>query len=603
LVIKFSNLNWKDLFPKKDEKKQKIDFLSLLLGIFISLPLLILLVVGLQTPPNNLDSLHTHLPRIYYWLQHASLSIWPATDKAQFVYPINANLQGLWLFLFSQNEFLFFLVSWFSLIIIVMSVYQIARLLRFTRHQAMISCLVVLSIPVALLQVYSFQMDLAATAALMVTIYLLTSYINNRSKPKLILSMLMLAISLGIKQTAFFTLPALSIWILYSIIVKRFERKHLLYLLLLPVFFFLFSSFQYIQNLVNYKSFFGVQDVFYGQNMSAGNLIEKASYNIPRFAYNFLSVDGLGQNAANALTSIKETAFKATFSLFQLNLENEVFLQPGYDPGERFRYATIQPLTEETTWFGPLSVTLTLISFFLIFFQKDPQRKEYLLFSIFLFGSFFIAIIFQRLGWDPYQGRYFLLAFIPFMPIIGICLPSKKFYKSIFTFLISACFLALTLVTCTMNLSKPIFTESTAVNIQNECLLRLTNNNFIENSFKHVIINIPNTLFKKLPQRQSILSIPYYDQMFFSSNSNLIDFNMVNTFLPAHEPLYLKISVSIIEYPLFGINITRNLYPITDAQETPVNGYLLVENDSYAGLENFHLVTSNDTYSLIQRTK
>ena len=38
-----------------------------------------LLFVGLGTPPNNLDSLHTHLLRIYYWLQHGSLVNWNAT--------------------------------------------------------------------------------------------------------------------------------------------------------------------------------------------------------------------------------------------------------------------------------------------------------------------------------------------------------------------------------------------------------------------------------------------------------------------------------------------------------------------------------------------
>lgn len=599
LVMKNWSLTWQDLLPQKMEK---IDFLSALLSLFIAIPLLVLLLVGLHTAPNNLDSLHTHLPRIYYWLQHGSLANWASSNLWQAIYPINANLQGLWIFLFGHDEHLFFLVSWFALLITCVSVYQIARVFHFTRHQALVSALVVLTIPAAVLQTYSFQNDLSVTAMVIVAIYLFVLYFQSKQISQLALALLSLAIATGIKQTGFMVLPAITLWVLYKIFKRQFEKKHLIYLLLFPAFFLLFSSYQYIQNKIDFGSFFGI-NVLNGQTETANSVLNKFEYNIPRYAYNTLSVDGLNRPLAESLTVIKASVFKAISSFMHINLESTDYLTPGFDPSERFSYSTIPDLTEDTSWLGPLSVLLAILALIVIVFKKDKERKEYLLFCLVLFFSYSLAILIQRPGWDPYQGRYFILALIPIIPLVGICIPDKGFFKFFTLFLVTISFAILSFNICCFNESKPILTAQTMTTWQNSFFLQLPKNNKIEKQFRSVSILISNKLVKTLPQRSSILEIPYYNQLFYSNHSSLDDFNMITSHLTSTQPLWLDISQSILEYPLFGINHARDLYPISNPDQTSLNGYLLIQNDRTADMQNFLLVDSNNTYSLYQRVK
>ena len=603
LVMKHWHLGWHDLLPKKPASTEKADAVSVVLTILACLPLLVLLIVGLQTPPNNLDTLHTHLPRIYYWLQHGSLDYWPASNMAQLNYPLNANLQGLWLFLLGHNERLFFLVSWFAILITCVSVYQIARTLQFTRRQALLSILVALSIPTVLLQSYSFQNDLAVTAMISVTIFLLLSYFKTKRQPELILALLALSLALGIKQTAFMALPAILLWVLYEIIRHRFERKHIVYLALLPVFFLVFSSYVYVQNEIDFNSFFGTSDVLGSQNAGAAGMLSKLEYNIPRFVYNSLSVDGLNSKMSTSLTKIKAAAFKALTSLFHIDLEKEVFLQPGYSPSERFGYLTIPALTEDTAWFGPLSVLLAFIAFFLVLIQKNKERKEYLLVMLALNFSYSLAILIQRPGWDPYQSRYFLAIFLPVMPLIGVCTPEKKILKEITTLAISICFICLTFNIVFFNESKPLITASTIVTWQNQVIQKMPQNNEVEKKILMKAINYTGKLSTGMLQRQSILSLPYYEQMFYSNQGDLENLELVNSVLPADQPLYLLISSSIIEYPLFGVERTRDLFPITDPAQTPLAGYLLILNSRQDNLLGLTLIKSNSTYSIYQRVQ
>lgn len=68
-----------------------MDWLPLAL---ISAILALSLYIGSLVPINNSDSLHTHLPRIYYWIQHGSMASWNAITITQLNYPVNLPLQG-----------------------------------------------------------------------------------------------------------------------------------------------------------------------------------------------------------------------------------------------------------------------------------------------------------------------------------------------------------------------------------------------------------------------------------------------------------------------------------------------------------------------------
>ena len=600
-VKRKSHISWIDLLPQNNRPEEKLNFLSGLMVGITSLSFLVLFLIGIQTPPNNLDSLHTHLTRVYYWLQHGNFLSWPALGTAQLYYPINANIQALWIFLFGHNEKLFFLVPWFSLLVIATGIYHIGRELKLSQNQALVSCMVLLTIPAAVLQAYSFQNDVAVGALIITFIAFTLTHIRTHDLKYLIIALLGLALSLGTKQTAFMVLPALLLWLLYTALTHKIGKEHLPHLGWLIVFFLLFSSYKYIQNIVEFGSFFGSSDVTAGQKFTLSGLEQKAEYNVPRYLYNFLSVDGLPNSLAVPITNLKENAFRKISDKLHLDLENEVFLQPGYDPSEKFSYSRIPLLTEDTSGFGPLSVLLVVISFFLILFRKDKERKEYLFFTLVLAVSYFCAILLQRPGWDPYQGRYFILAIIPALPIVGVCFPKAKIVNEILqvVFIIIYCSLAFTIIF--INNTKPIITAHTMANWQNRYVLTLPSDTKIQKYVKNKATKTTNNWIQDLPQRESILSSSYYDQLYYSASSNITDIQFLNANIESTQALYLLISQSPLEYGLFGINQTRELFPIKNPATVPLKGILLTKKDQATELTGFSLISANGLYELYQR--
>ena len=80
------------LSPLKFEVKKPAGLDWLLLALMFAI-LVLTLYIGSLVPINNSDSLHTHLPRIYYWIQHGSLTSWDAVTVTQINKPINLSLQ------------------------------------------------------------------------------------------------------------------------------------------------------------------------------------------------------------------------------------------------------------------------------------------------------------------------------------------------------------------------------------------------------------------------------------------------------------------------------------------------------------------------------
>ena len=78
-----SSLSWPQV------SRNKISWVEGILFFFLCIILAGVFYVGTLSPINNSDSLQTHLPRMYYWLQHRSLISWYPTAATQLSYPVN----------------------------------------------------------------------------------------------------------------------------------------------------------------------------------------------------------------------------------------------------------------------------------------------------------------------------------------------------------------------------------------------------------------------------------------------------------------------------------------------------------------------------------
>ena len=147
-VIKRYHLSFGSIWNEFKESFISLRRIDYLLIVVIAVVLCAFFIVGITTPPNNIDSLDaTHLARVYYGMQQGSLLFDSLHEVAR---PLNIHIVHFWLFLLGGSENLFFLVQWFSLLVAIITIYQISLFLGFSRTKSIISAFIISTFPVAL---------------------------------------------------------------------------------------------------------------------------------------------------------------------------------------------------------------------------------------------------------------------------------------------------------------------------------------------------------------------------------------------------------------------------------------------------------------------
>lgn len=537
--------------------------------------------VGTLSPMNNSDSLHTHLPRIFYWLQHGSLRNWIPTAVTQISYPINISLQGLWLFLLTGSEKFFFLATWLALAAIAALVHEISLLIGADKKSALTAVLVSLSFPVVLLQTYSYQGDAFVAGLVLCCIYFLLLYHKNNHKADLYLSLLALMVALGSKQTAFLFLP---VYVLSLVMLMRRFRtwRSLLSLGLLAVVFFgFFSSFKIIQNRAEtgVKGVHMINPGYYGQLLGVTQKpFEGYLVNSLRYLYQAINFDGLyGQTKLN-LESEKEKIFRNLTEKLGIDLEARQYL-PEYEEGY-FKYDLDWPVSEDGSWFGPLSFTILPLAMVITLIQrKNTTRKYYLLLSfILLLGFIFGQVILKGDGWGAYRGRHMTIAVLSLAPLISSLIPHRRIPGIIVSLFISFIAFYLSLSVLLINDNRPIITTRSLYSFHEKNIATIKVSNFFTAQYVSRSEKLIDALLLTSPDRQNIIQGNYYDRLFFQDTSKIELIEFVNKNIKPEQDLYLLIEPSLLEYALFGINRTRNLFPIETFQELPPGECALVSD-------------------------
>lgn len=575
-------------FPSKRIDRAMIILIGIVLCAFF--------IVGITTPPNNSDSLDpTHLTRIFYWIQQHSIDSTSLNNIANLTKPINVHLQGLWLFLIGGSENLFFLVQWFSLIVVIVSVYDIARSLGFSSTQSLVSSIVCISFPIALLQTYSSQGDLTVAALIITSISLALSYNAQKRWVDIIGAILALSLALGTKNTAFLTLPVIGLSVIVYLIKTREFKKTLPWVGAGLLILILTTGFHFIKNIKETGYIFGVKNIMADPALS-NHMLEKSEYNIPRYIYTFIGFDGLPRVIQNELNQTKASIFKFAISPLNIDLESELYLQPGADDLEFFSYSAKPVLSDDQSWFGPLAFLLIIPALVVSLFSKQKQRRNYALFAFSLFISFFMLVLLQRPGWDPYQGRYFLLAIIPLVPLVSILIPRNKIIQSLLIWIVFIFSALISLNTFVSNDSKPIITVKTYEYLQREFVDKLPDTTKAQ---KYVKKHIPLGLIAPMAHPGwSIYHYDYIHQVYFANPVTGEEILWINSLVPEDEPLYITTNSIMLEYGLFGKNKSRDLFPVTNVTEVE-SGYYLTSYKIDGGLpENIMYLGSNGELSI-----
>lgn len=197
-----------------------------LLGLAAGFALLCLTAV--VSPPNNVDSLNLHMPRVVHWAQEQSLGNYAALTRAQLTRPPFAEAAMLDLRVLFGSDRPVALVQWFSLVgcVIVSSV--VAARLGASRSGQMVAAAYGASIPLAVLTATNTKNDLVVSLWVVCLAYFaVLAY--RRPLTRLEVALAGAAIGLGLMTKGTFQPTAFpfACWLAYNIMRRGRLRQGL----------------------------------------------------------------------------------------------------------------------------------------------------------------------------------------------------------------------------------------------------------------------------------------------------------------------------------------------------------------------------------------
>src|SRR3990172_928729 len=394
------------------------DLSLLIAGVVVSLG--IAAVLNYVVPPNNNDSISTHMSRVGYWLQHGSFDPWSTQKNKQLFYPVNAQVQMLWTVLFSGSDHFVGFIQRKALVASMAAVFGISRLLKASRPQAAFAALVLASLPAILLQSTTTQNNLVTSALFVICYYFFFLAVKQKQTSLFVLSGTALGIGLATNLTVLFLLPGFGAAILLTWLF--FKQVSFRYLLALAggsiISFLLIGSTIFFINFKTLHNPLGPESDIGNATQGLENPVDFMLLNSTRLVYQAMDPSGLPERVEHEILLIKAKIARPVFNALAIPIESSF----GTAEGHTFSLDSNNPLQEDVAWYGPVGF-LILFPAILVGLLWGIWKKDSIAISIFLVASgFLLSDALLRPGWDAYQGRYFMPIAIVAAPLLVVWL-------------------------------------------------------------------------------------------------------------------------------------------------------------------------------------
>lgn len=368
-----------------------------------------------RVPPNNYDSMTYHLSRVGYWLQQGSFyPPWNLSAVFQTAYPVNAELGLLWTVALWGSDRLAGGVQWMAALAAMVAIAGCARALGATRPAALGAALVWATMPQVLLQSTSTQNDLVVSAFLLTAAYGLVLGRRSGERGTLLLSAVALGLALGTKATAQMALPGFGLiaallwwragrsfqdaryWATAALIAWAALGMHVL-----------------MMNWFYYGSPFGPAWFTSRLSTRANFHLIVVIETLAKFAYQLIDLTGVPALLAQPLHGLKAAIGQSAFAALGLDPNR----RPVSGLFEPFDFGAATAAQETTSWLGPLGTLLALVVVVDMVRSAVHRDTDRLLLSVTALS--FVLVLAATLRWQPWGGRYFLLAATLCAPLLA----------------------------------------------------------------------------------------------------------------------------------------------------------------------------------------
>jgi len=390
-----------------DFRKESLANKIAILGVLVVLS--ICLLTSLVAPPNNYDSMTYHMPRVMHWIQNQSVAHYPTHNLRQISFSPFAGYVVTHLQILSGGDRFANCVQWLSFLGNLIGISLIAKFLGGLKTQWM-TALVCASIPMAIMQAATTQVDLVVSLWLVCCLYFVS-----RTDSYSISDVFWLSASLGL---AILTKPTATIFGLPLGIM---------------IWFRLMGGWAGVRNFrVLFRSTF-VSGIICISALS----LSATSYwrNYKTFGKIFIDM-GTGnttigpiQTISNALKSLALNLPFSGFRQFIVDVHQNVLKLDINDPANTFHlYCNFHKVSNMTVLIpsedyvgSPFHLVLLLLSIitllYAVAFRKDNKLKGLLgLLIVNVTGCFLYCLLIK---WQVWANRLLLPLFILSVPIIG----------------------------------------------------------------------------------------------------------------------------------------------------------------------------------------
>ena len=449
-------------------------------SLFILLLFLLTFIQGFFSAPSTSDSMVYHLPRVMYWVQEKTLLQDVIRNSHDYMAPFGEYILLHLYLLFGSDRMLFF-SQWIAYVASVYIIGLIASQLGADHKVNQLVRLFTATLPIAVMQSSSTQVDMVVTVLVLLSSYL--SFLLRQSYVIKYSILLGFVIGLGFLTKATFAFYLLlPICILLFPLHKGFKKSVLVIVTILFLAFILQLRF-ISQNLLLYGNFLGVKISDKGKEAVYINEVITPFSTLSNLVRNFF-------------VHLPTPFFSSYIQNGIINLHNLIGFDIN-DPritccGTEFSVKSIL-YPQEDIVANPVHLIIIAVGGFLLIYKRKQLNKNLLI--VFLYLSTIISfILFSALiKWQPFHPRLEIPFFmIGTMSAIIILNTVKKLRPLYIGVILSS---ALALIVVFLNVSKPYISYSLFYDMVK--------------TLKPPLVSIPEAFYVK-PRQQQYFNARYY---------------------------------------------------------------------------------------------
>lgn len=217
-------------------------------------------VLSFLLPVTTFDAQLYNVPRVFFWIDQFNLAHVDSSNIRINIMPFNSELLYLWIILFSKTDRFLGLFSFVSYIVSLIALLSIFEQLKISFRRQIWTIFVLSATAGIICNLSSVNSIILVGGLFLSALAFYIYYKKNNDIFSFFLASCNIAISLGVKTSAFFMIvPFVIVCIFINLSYsKQIQIKNILILILFIVInFIIFSSYNYIINLIDYKCIFG----------------------------------------------------------------------------------------------------------------------------------------------------------------------------------------------------------------------------------------------------------------------------------------------------------------------------------------------------------